>query len=39
VLEPLTEIAPEARHPVLLKTIRELLDALPPGQAVRKIKD
>jgi 2-amino-4-hydroxy-6-hydroxymethyldihydropteridine diphosphokinase len=36
VLQPLVEIAPEARHPVLKKTIRELLDALPAGQAVRK---
>lgn len=37
VLEPLAEIAPEVRHPVLKKTIRELLDALPPGQIVRKV--
>ncbi len=36
VLEPLAEIAPELRHPVLKKTIRELLDALPAGQEVRK---
>lgn len=36
VLEPLAEIAPGARHPVLKKTIRELLDALPVGQTVRK---
>jgi 2-amino-4-hydroxy-6-hydroxymethyldihydropteridine diphosphokinase len=36
VLEPLAEIAPEARHPVLKKTIRELLDTLPAGQTVRK---
>ena len=36
VLEPLAEIAPEARHPVLKKTIRELVDALPMGQTVRK---
>lgn len=36
VLEPLAEIAPEARHPVLKKTVRELRDALPAGQAVRK---
>jgi hypothetical protein len=26
------------RHPVLNKTIRELLDALEPGQIVRKLK-
>jgi 2-amino-4-hydroxy-6-hydroxymethyldihydropteridine diphosphokinase len=38
VLEPLAEIAPEARHPLLKKTIRELLAELPPGQAVRKFK-
>ena len=36
VLEPLAEIAPELVHPVLKKTIRELLDALPEGQIVRK---
>ncbi len=38
VLEPLTEIAPEARHPVLKKTARELLGELPAGQAVKKIE-
>jgi 2-amino-4-hydroxy-6-hydroxymethyldihydropteridine diphosphokinase len=38
VLEPLAEIAPDVRHPVLNKTIRELLDALEPGQIVRKLK-
>ena len=37
VLEPLAEIAPEVRHPMLRRTIRELRDALPPAQAVRKI--
>jgi 2-amino-4-hydroxy-6-hydroxymethyldihydropteridine diphosphokinase len=38
VLEPLAEIAPEVLHPVLKKTIRELRDALPPGQVVRKLE-
>jgi 2-amino-4-hydroxy-6-hydroxymethyldihydropteridine diphosphokinase len=38
VLEPLAEIAPEALHPVLKQTIRELRDALPPGQVVRTLK-
>jgi 2-amino-4-hydroxy-6-hydroxymethyldihydropteridine diphosphokinase len=37
VLEPLAEIAPDVRHPVFKRTIRELRDALPPGQAVRKV--
>ena len=37
VLEPLTEIAPDVRHPVFKRTIRQLRDALPPGQAVRKM--
>lgn len=36
VLEPLLEIAADARHPVLQKSVRELRDALPPGQTVRK---
>jgi 2-amino-4-hydroxy-6-hydroxymethyldihydropteridine diphosphokinase len=36
VLEPLVEIAPETRHPVFKRTMRELRDALQPGQAVRK---
>lgn len=39
VLEPLAEIAPEAQHPALKKTIRELLDELPAGQMVRKFTD
>lgn len=38
VLEPMAEIAPEVLHPGLKKTIRELRDALPPGQVVRKLE-
>ncbi len=38
VLEPLAEIAPEAKHPISKKTIRELLDALPVDQAVRRLE-
>lgn len=37
VLEPLAEIAPETRHPVLKLTMRQLRDALPPGQAVKRV--
>jgi len=37
VLEPLADIAAEVRHPVVKRTIRELRDTLPRGQAVRKI--
>ncbi|HWF92133.1 MAG TPA: 2-amino-4-hydroxy-6-hydroxymethyldihydropteridine diphosphokinase [Terriglobales bacterium] len=37
VLEPLVEIAPDLRHPQSKRTIRELRDALPSGQAVKKI--
>jgi 2-amino-4-hydroxy-6-hydroxymethyldihydropteridine diphosphokinase len=36
VLEPLAEIAPDMRHPVLKQTIRELRDALPAGGEVVK---
>jgi 2-amino-4-hydroxy-6-hydroxymethyldihydropteridine diphosphokinase len=36
VLEPLAEIAPDERHPVFKRTIRELRDALPAGQAVKR---
>jgi 2-amino-4-hydroxy-6-hydroxymethyldihydropteridine diphosphokinase len=35
VLEPLAEIAPNVRHPVLQKTIRQLLAELPAGQSVQ----
>jgi len=37
VLEPLVEIAPEARHPELGKSARDLLVALPGGQTVRRL--
>lgn len=36
VLEPFAEIALDVRHPVLKRTIKELREALPPGQLVRK---
>jgi 2-amino-4-hydroxy-6-hydroxymethyldihydropteridine diphosphokinase len=41
VLEPLAEIAPEVRHPVFKRTVREMRDALPAGQggAVRKARN
>lgn len=39
VLEPLAEIAPDVRHPVFKRTVREMRDALPAGaDAVRKYK-
>lgn len=37
VLEPLAEVAPEAQHPGLGKTVRELLAELPVGPAVRRL--
>jgi len=36
VLEPLAEIAADARHPLLKRSVRELRDALPPGQEVKR---
>jgi len=38
VLEPLAEIAPDATHPLLHRTIRELVETLPPGQTVTKLE-
>jgi 2-amino-4-hydroxy-6-hydroxymethyldihydropteridine diphosphokinase len=37
VLEPLCELAPQWRHPVLGLSASELLARLPPGQPVRRI--
>lgn len=37
VLEPLAEIAPEVRHPVLKKTIKELLAGLHDSAVVRRL--
>ncbi len=38
VLEPLAAIAPEAQHPILKRTVRELRDLLASdGQAVRRL--
>lgn len=39
VLEPLAEIAPDVRHPVFKRTIRDLRDALPSGQTVRRLSE
>lgn len=36
VLAPLADLAPELRHPVLGKTVREMLEALV-GQVVRRV--
>ena len=38
VLTPMAEIAPDAVHPLFQRSMRELLEALPPqGQIVRKV--
>ena len=37
VLAPLAEIAPDVKHPLLLKTSRELLAGLPEGQSVTRL--
>ena len=37
VLEPLVEIAPEARHPLMQKSAKKMLAELPAGQAVRRV--
>lgn len=39
VLEPLAEIAGEARHPVLNQTVRELRDELGGSGQVRRVPD
>ncbi|MFH0980675.1 MAG: 2-amino-4-hydroxy-6-hydroxymethyldihydropteridine diphosphokinase [Planctomycetota bacterium] len=41
VLQPLADIGPELRHPILGATIRELLDRLPEsdGSSVRRVDD
>ncbi|MEX1146768.1 MAG: 2-amino-4-hydroxy-6-hydroxymethyldihydropteridine diphosphokinase [Sphingomonadales bacterium] len=37
VLAPMADIAPEWRHPVLDRTVRDLLRALPDGEIVRPL--
>jgi len=39
VLQPLAEIAAEARHPLSGKSVRDLLKDLAPGQSVRRWKE
>lgn len=39
VLVPLAEIAPGWRHPVLGRTVEELIADLPPGQRIEPIED
>jgi len=38
VLLPLRDVAPQWRHPVLGRTIDELVAALPPGQRVERMR-
>jgi 7,8-dihydro-6-hydroxymethylpterin-pyrophosphokinase len=38
-LEPLAEIAPQARHPILNKTISQLKDELGAGQLVQRLTE
>jgi 2-amino-4-hydroxy-6-hydroxymethyldihydropteridine diphosphokinase len=39
VLQPLAEIAPHWRHPLLGLTVGELLERLPPGQPIRALRE
>ncbi len=38
VLQPLAEIAADVLHPVLKKSVKQLLDDLPAGQTVRRVR-
>lgn len=37
VLEPLVEIAPDVRHPVIGSSLAEVLASLPPAEAVERL--